>query len=215
MAPATGTALILLGAFVLPGFVSLLIRERTFVLPRQQAAFERLLNALYYSALIYAIAVAIAWLLGLEKEDLADFYRGRKTLGEDLAAAAILAVVLPTGLSLSALRWHRSKKLRPRLLGKLGVDEFHGIESAWDRGFASNGRVFVRVRLKEDAGTVGGFFGGRSFASYSDQSTDLFIQQPWSLDEDGWFAAAVPDTRGMWIAADEIARVEFYEVPAE
>lgn len=33
MAPATGTALLILGAFVLPGFVTLLFRERTYAVP--------------------------------------------------------------------------------------------------------------------------------------------------------------------------------------
>jgi hypothetical protein len=34
MAPETGTALLLLAAFLLPGFVTLLVRERTYVVKR-------------------------------------------------------------------------------------------------------------------------------------------------------------------------------------
>src|SRR4051794_27889511 len=55
MPPATGTALLLLIGFVLPGFVTQAVAERTRVQPRQRDGFERLLWALYYSALVYAI----------------------------------------------------------------------------------------------------------------------------------------------------------------
>src|SRR5260370_912531 len=49
MAPQTGTAILVIAAFVLPGFVTLLLRERTDWVRGEDTAFERLLNALYYS----------------------------------------------------------------------------------------------------------------------------------------------------------------------
>ncbi len=58
MTPETGTALLILAVFVLPGFVTLLLRERMFAVRGEDTQFERLLNALYYSALIYAIVFA-------------------------------------------------------------------------------------------------------------------------------------------------------------
>ena len=57
MAPETGTALLILAVFVLPGFVTLLLRERMFAVRGEDTPFERLLNALYYSALVYAVAL--------------------------------------------------------------------------------------------------------------------------------------------------------------
>jgi hypothetical protein len=57
VAPQTGTALLILALFVLPGFVTLLIRERTYAVRGEDTPFKRLLNALYYSALIYAVAL--------------------------------------------------------------------------------------------------------------------------------------------------------------
>lgn len=47
MAPETGTALLVLVSFVLPGFVALLIGERTHVVPvRNRTPFELLLIAM-------------------------------------------------------------------------------------------------------------------------------------------------------------------------
>ena len=62
MAPATGTALILLVAFVLPGFVTQLIAERTHIAPRRVEAFERLLRALYYSTWVHVLLGFVVWL---------------------------------------------------------------------------------------------------------------------------------------------------------
>lgn len=45
MAPQTGTALLVIAVFVLPGFVTLLMRERTYRVKDQDSPFERLLNA--------------------------------------------------------------------------------------------------------------------------------------------------------------------------
>jgi hypothetical protein len=50
MAPATGTALLILVAFVLPGFITLVARETTYVMRDAATPFERLLLSLSYSA---------------------------------------------------------------------------------------------------------------------------------------------------------------------
>ena len=121
MAPQTGTALILIALFVLPGFVTLLIRERTHTIRGEETPFERLLNALYYSALIYAIAVGVGLAVGLEKADLVEFYKGEKSLGEDFALAVLVALVLPAAISELGLLWRKSRRLRPWTLGALKI----------------------------------------------------------------------------------------------
>jgi hydrogenase-4 membrane subunit HyfE len=53
MAVDTGTAILILGVFVLPGFITLTLRERLYIVRGEEAPFERLLSALLYSAVIY------------------------------------------------------------------------------------------------------------------------------------------------------------------
>jgi len=66
--PATGTALLILVAFVLPGFVTLLISERTHVVRDTSNTSERILLALYYSVLCYALlALSRGSLASIEK----------------------------------------------------------------------------------------------------------------------------------------------------
>lgn len=120
MAPATGTALLLLAVFVLPGFVALLIRERTFTVPHEQSAFERLLNALYYAAISYAVAVGIALGVGMSKGDLIALYSGRAPLWQLGTAAVLVVLVIPATIADAGRRW-RHLPLRERVLTKLGI----------------------------------------------------------------------------------------------
>jgi hypothetical protein len=115
-------------------------------------------------------------------------------------------------LSYGALRWNKSKA-RGRMLRKLDVNPFHGVEAAWDRAFASNGRAFVRIRLKDRGDPIGGFFGRDSFASFSEHGRDVFLEQRWALDEDQWFAAPLPSSGGLWVEAERIESIEFFEEP--
>jgi Family of unknown function (DUF6338) len=91
--PATGTALLILVAFVLPGFVCLLVSERTHVVRDTSSGFERTLLALYYSTLSYAILTLIAWLAGYDRKDITHLYRHEQSIGKILLVA-FLAILL-------------------------------------------------------------------------------------------------------------------------
>jgi hypothetical protein len=215
MAPETGTALLILGLFVLPGFVTLLLRERMFAVRGEDTQFERLLNALYYSALIYAIVFAACAVAGVDKADVVGFYRGEKSLAEDLAAGATVALVLPVVVATIGLRWRSSRQVRSGVLRFVGVSPSHGVISAWNEAFGREGFPMLRVTLK-DGRVVGGYFGAGSLAGYSEHSQDLFISERWSIDpENDWFTGMAQGTMGLWIARDEIASIEFYERPRD
>jgi hypothetical protein len=215
MTPQTGTALLILAVFVLPGFVALLLRERMFAVRGEDTQFERLLNALYYSALIYAIVFAAGALRGLGKTDIVEFYEGKKSLGENLEAAGIITLALPLAIAMIGLRWRKSRKLRPFVLNSIGVSTSHSVTSGWNEAFGREGSPMLRVTLK-DGRVVGGYFGHGSLAGYSEHARDLFISERWSINpEDDWFIEAARGTEGLWIARDEIASIEFYERPPD
>jgi hypothetical protein len=69
---ATGTALLILVAFVLPGFVAVLLKERLYEVRSEELTFDRLLTTIYYSLLVYLLpALAVASLSALEVIDAA------------------------------------------------------------------------------------------------------------------------------------------------
>jgi Family of unknown function (DUF6338) len=216
MTPDTGTAILVLAVFVLPGFVSLLLRERLYVVKGEETPFERLLQALFNSAIIYGVLIGGGLLLGLDKNDLADFYKGEKTLGADLLAAVLVALVLPLGLAISGSLWASSSRLRPWLLRRVGSSEAHNVLSGWNELFGQQGVAMIRVTLS-DGRVVGGFYGQGSLAGYSQHTQDLYISQRWELDADSWFARPAAGSLGIWLPRESIVSLEVYksETPRE
>jgi hypothetical protein len=213
MAPATGTALLILAVFVLPGFITLLMRERAYAVKGEETPFERLLNALFYSAIIYALVLTVGWAAGLSTGDLSAFYSGDKPLGADIGAALLVGAALPLAIVGLGARWRRSG-VRTGVLERVGVSPAHGVQSAWNDWFARGDTAFLRVTLT-DGRVVGGFYGEGSFAAYSEHSQDLFLSQRWELDGEGWFQAPASGTAGLWLSRESVVSIELYEPPRD
>jgi Family of unknown function (DUF6338) len=212
MAPATGTAILVLAAFVLPGFVALLIRERTYIIRGEDSTFERLLNALSLSAIVYAIATVSALIGGIDTSDISDVYHGRADLWQYALLGAGGLFALPALVAEVGRRWHGSRSVRPKLLGWLGVAETHATPAGWEHFFLRGHAAMVRATLT-DGRVVGGYFGENSFAGYTAQTRDLFLEQRWVLDDDDWFEKPAESSLGLWIDRDAIRSIEFYEPP--
>lgn len=217
MEPQTGTALLLIAVFVLPGFVTLLFRERTYWVRGDDTPFERLLNALYYSSLVYLILALLALVLGQGTEDISELYSGDRSFGLYIALGAAGFLVLPFVVAEVSRTWQRSKTLRPWTLRKAGVDRGHSVPAGWEHMFlhspgAREGRLMLRITL-EDGRVVGGFFGDDSLAGYTAHTRDLFIEERWALDDEKWFKEPVEQSRGLWMAEDQIRSIEAYVAP--
>jgi hypothetical protein len=182
----TGTAILILGAFVLPGFITLILRERLYIVRGEDAPFERLLSTLLYSALIYGVLLVAAHRLGLQKSDLTEFHEGEKPLGDDLLAASAILLLLPGLIAVVGSRWMRSKRLRPWALNFVGSSEAHSPTSAWNQLFSKQSSCLIRATLS-DGRVVGGFYDEKSFtakcqetvASESIVSLELYSFKRW------------------------------------
>lgn len=205
----TGTAILILGAFVLPGFITLILRERLYVVRGEDAPFERLLSALLYSAIIYGVLMVAAHGLGLQKSDLVEFQTGKKSLGDDLAAAAAILLLLPGLIAVSGSRWMTSRRLRPMALRLAGGPRSHGTTSAWNQLFSERDPCLVRASLA-DGRIVAGLYDYQGVAGYSEQVADLYLSQRWEVDKEGWFSAPTDRTLGVWIASGSVVSLEIY-----
>jgi Family of unknown function (DUF6338) len=209
MAPATGTALLLLAAFVLPGFITLVARESTYVVRDAVTPFERLLLSLTYSVRVYGIIAVGAYLAGLHADDVARFYHGGESLGNYILLAALALLVLPVLLSETGRLWRGSRRLRPTTLKALRISAAHSTRSGWDHFFGSNTAALVRLTL-DDGRVVAGYFGEKSLAAYSDDTQDLFLEERWELDGDGWFTRPATSSLGVWVPHSHIVSLEVY-----
>jgi len=211
--PATGTALLILVAFVLPGFVTLLISERTHVVKDTSGGFERLLLAVYYSVLTYAILASAGWGLGVNREDIENAYRHEQSIGKLLGFGLLAVVVVPAFIATVGRLWVRSRARR-WLIERLRINPSHQTPTAWDHFFEQGREAMVRATLS-DGRVVGGYYGPGSFASYGEQARDLFISVQWELDEDAWFIKPAEASIGLWLARDSVVSLEVYAVKRE
>jgi hypothetical protein len=209
----TGTAILILGVFVLPGFITLNFRERLYIVRGQEAPFERLLSALLYSAMIYGVLLVAAHQFGFQKVDLVELHKGEKPLGEDLLAALAILLLLPGLIAASGARWVASEKLRPRVLRVVGSSDAHSMASAWNQIFSRQGPCLVRATLT-DGRLVGGRYDDASLVGYSERVPDIYLSQRWELDDDDWFVGPADHSLGIWLPSVNIASLEIYEVEA-
>lgn len=147
----------------------------------------------------------------LDVDDIAGFYRGQKSLGEYLLVAVLGLAVLPAAIAQIGVRWRNSGR-RAGALKWLGISSAHGVRSGWDEFFGSGRPALVRATLS-DGRVVGGYFGDRSLAGYTQESQDLYLEERWELDEEGWFSQPAPESLGVWLPEGSIASVELYQPP--
>lgn len=215
MSPATGTALLLLVAFVLPGFVTILVKERIYEVPAEQKPFDRLLQTLYYSLLVYAVPVALAVLFGAERADFETLFNGRAEPRVTAVIAIAVLLLLPLLIAYLGRRWMISA-LRPKTLEALKISTSHRTPSSWDYAW-EDGEPCLVVATLRDGKVVGGYYGPKSHSGYGAQHRDLFLEERWDVVEvDGATRLEPTDgSLGVWLAADDIVVIERYGVSDE
>jgi hypothetical protein len=210
MAPTSGSALLILVAFVLPGFVALLIGERTYVVPvRNRSPFELLLITTYYSVACWGIIALASWPFGLDQAEMRRLWH-EESLGKVAGLGLIALLVVPALVATIARLWKTSRRLRPTAFRWLRIHEAHSIPTAWDELFRRRRPAMVRAVLT-DKRVVGGYYGSMSFPGYGEESQDLLLEQRWTLDEDYWFAAPAEGSHGLWLSAGSIISLELYD----
>jgi hypothetical protein len=129
--------------------------------------------------------------------------------------AAVVLIVLPAVLgalvaklsSLSGPPWF------VRLLRWLGLSLALRTAEAWVHAFRTFDQlgvgVWVRIRLKSGSIIIGAF-GPRSLASSDPTLRDIYLEKSWPVDDRGVPLANAPANRGVWVAGDQIAWIEFF-----
>ena len=102
------------------------------------------------------------------------------------------------------------RELFYRQASRLGLKLTHHIPAAWDFAF-SNLRQgnFLLVRLN-DGTEYAGRMGQASFASSSSGERDLYLEEIWTVREDGPWEKVEP-TRGVLLCGKDIQTVEIFE----
>jgi uncharacterized protein DUF6338 len=210
----TGTALLILVGFVLPGFVAVLIKERIYEVRGEESGFDRLLTTAYYSVLVWAIPALAGVIAGVDRGELEKFFSGRSPLWVAALVAASVLLVVPAGAAYGAWRWMNSSA-RQTLLGGLRIGRAHRFPSSWDWAFDTGQDFFLVVTLR-DGTRIAGYYGTRSHSGYGTKLRDLFLEERWDISDDGReLEGPAPGNLGVWISAEDIVAVEQYALNDE
>jgi hypothetical protein len=209
MPPATGPALIILVAFVLPGFVTVLIQESTFRRAEDPTTLDRLLRILYYSVWTYLLLALVALLVGIDRAYVEDFYKQNEGNPAELVWRAALLILLPAIIIATATRAWYGSRLQAYARKIVRINEHHAEPTGWDFFFRQSRNAHVRITFK-DGGRVYGYYGGESFSAYAKDGGDLFLECVYA-DVDDWFGPVANHSCGVWVKTEDAVSVEFYD----
>jgi hypothetical protein len=179
--------------FALPGFISLQVWS--LIVPTNDRALKDaipeaiafgVLNAVVCAPLLLALSPVTTWAL--------------------YGMLVVTLVVLPA-------LWPFSLKWVLRTLSASDVI-LKQARNGWDEAFLRREPLFLIIHLK-DGRRIGGYYGYQSFAGVYPASGHLYLETLWSLDADGKFIAAVPDSRGIVLRPDDYHFVELLRVSEE
>jgi hypothetical protein len=195
----------LLGAFLflLPGFVWSAVYAA--LIPRKTDSEQ--IRFMEFFALSSVNNAFWSWAIYL-------IYRTRVYERHEFYSAATVFVVVflspaLAGLLTANVRRSRSGALFLNWLGFKTVEEK---TTAWDFKLSQPDPVWLNVLLK-NGNRVYGLFGANSFAGDAGATGDLYLEMIVERGPDGSFDQSFPN-QGVWIAADQIATIEFMGDPS-
>ena len=209
--PSTAGAVVIIVAFLLPGFVTVLIQERTHKVSDSPSQIDRTLGIFWYSAWSYVLIAVVAMLLGVHWHDVQHFYHRHDDNPAELIALGAALVLAPSLLIAEATRRWNEGTLRASVLKRLGINPRHPVPTAWDSFFDAGRAYMLRITFS-DGHVVMGYYGPDSFSAYAKDGGDLLLEKIYRPDEVGWFGDELPYVGGLWVRASEAVQIEFYDV---
>lgn len=214
MPSATGQALLILVIFVLPGFVTLLFKERIYEIPAEQSSFERLFSALFYSLLVYAPLVVFGAIIGVGREEIIEIYSARNGLWPLLGVGLAAGIILPLTIAYASRRWQISS-IRDTVLEKLRISPEHRVPTAWDYFFSYRLPALLRITLSTGE-VVAGYYAGMSFTAYAAHGGDIYLQEQWELEPTTFrMLGPVEGSMGLWVPGSQVTQIEIFAVTQE
>jgi len=186
--------LLLFAGFVLPGAISMYVYGLK-VPQREYQLKDRVIEAVCFSLLNFVVVwLPVHWLSGLPvvRENL--IFAWVVLIIAFVIAPVFWPILLVTLLHLAEYQgWIV-------IQAKTARDDFFGKQ---------DGECWLQVELG-DGRVVGGRFGSESYASSWPDPGHLFLQELWTVSDDGYFATPVPGTPGLLLRPADYKLVRAY-----
>jgi hypothetical protein len=155
--------------------------------------------------------LAFDWTVDLARKVVADGFAPHAYAIAYWCVGVLLVLPVILGLIISWLSDRTSPRWVHRVMSALGLATSIRTREAWNWVFRrQRSGTYVRVTTTENRHILGKF-NTASFASSDATMRDIYIEELWLPDRDGWFDRPYPNTLGIWVSGSEIASIEFFE----
>ncbi len=181
--------------FVIPGFVSLKIYG--LLQPSAHKESEnQLIDAVSYSCINYALLFLPIYMV--EKFQIQSTYPIIYILFYTFVL--LLAPVLWASILIKLRKTKFFQRAMP-----------HPTARTWDYVFGQGKPYWIIVTLT-DGKQIAGRYDTSSFASSSPAPEQLYLEEAWTINDDGGFERKRTKTAGIMILAPDIATIEFFQI---
>lgn len=194
MPPLSGSTLLYFLAFVVPGFLSMQIYAQ--IRPRQRATLkDTLLEAIAFGLINFVLLIwGVLWVMDARN------YATHPILVYLLVIVIFLVMPAVWPLVLIAVQnrlaeWNLFLATSP---------------TAWDHYFQRRRPCWVIVHLG-DGKRIGGHFGHVSYASAYPEPGHIYLEELWTLNDQGGFVAKIPQSRGIILRPADYHMIEMFE----
>lgn len=185
--------LVLLIAFVIPGFIS--IKTYDLLVPSERREVGKsLVDVVAYSCVNYSL---LFWLIVLDYK----YQWGSNYPAWHIILVFLILLVFPI-LWASAFVWLRKQDFFTKYAP-------HPTPKPWDYVFRNDQAYWVVIELR-DGEIIGGMYDKGSFASSYPAEEQLYLQQLWEIGEDDEFVRPLERSHGAIISASEIKFIRLY-----
>jgi len=219
---------VVLLAFVLPGFIVTQLAESRRATKASGGDREIVLRSLWYSVALNLITLATGWTSRIYD----DVHYGDRWEHNVLALGLFVGTVVfavPVLLGLALGHRLRTRELRGALRGLDYAIGGRDARQAWDYVFEHLDGGFVVAQLKTPLGdlvsspggegtatwtgsTIVGNYGRKSWATQTPSSRyDVFLEEVWPADPKGKILGEFQTPRGVWIDAENLAALYILE----
>lgn len=211
MTPSSVTQLLILLLFVVPGFVYQTVRINVRGrLPLDIELSTRIVRAIVSSGIFALVYLVI---LG---DHLVDAAQGKGYGFNHPRVGALVAlgggIIVPAILALVRVpNWSWVAWVAERLPE---VTRYDPTPTAWDKTFQNAAQCFIRILTKE--GTwVGGYYGSESYSTSYPEAQQVFLEQAFSVAEDGTIGDKIEGSQGMLVDCSEIQLLQVLDAYVE
>ena len=122
-----------------------------------------------------------------------------------LLTVVVVSTSTLTGLAIGLIRYCGFFRWLVLKVFKIQIEK--PIPTAWDNIFSSRKFGCWVIVTLGNGKHIGGRFSTNSHASSDQDYRDLFLEETYEVDENGWIKT--PNTEGVWLSPDEIKKIEF------